>query len=143
MGEDVDRIKYLSSRAVKIDNNKVNKLLKQLNDEVKMLHKNVLDVNIRKSNFVYLPFINDENNEIDYCVIFNNGSLWSKKVEYIKFLDYKGKNLFVSRKEHTIDQLKAYARYASEINVTGKVIEIDKGQMFIIGDYVSKVKGDK
>jgi len=104
-----------------------------------MLHKNIIGANRKEnSNFV----------EVDGTVFFSRYDKVREKrkvkqKEYNKFLDYKGKNLFVSRKEHTVDQLKAYARYASEINVTGKVIEIDKGQMFIIGDYVSKVKGDK
>ena len=111
-----------------------------------MFIDHVLDANTKNSNFAYLPCLN-KNKEIEYNIIFNNGSLWSKRAEeknreYTKFLDYKGKNLLVSRKQLSIGQLKGYATLAYEKGVSGKVIEIDRGEMFIIGNYVSKVKGE-
>lgn len=128
MGEDVDKDLVNYSRSIL--------------EETIMYKKNVLDANSVNSNFACLPFAS-EDNEIDYTIIFNNGSSWSKRVEdnkreYTKFLDYKGKNLIVSREELSIRELKMYTSWANKLNVEGKVVEVDKGKLYIIGDYISK-----
>jgi len=129
----------------KTTNSKVDNEALDIIRESIMYIDHVLDANTNKSNFAYLPFVN-ENKEIEYNIIFNNGSLWSRRAEekreYTKFLDYRGKNLLVSRKQLSIGQLKGYATLAYEKGVEGKVIEIDKGAMFIIGNYVSKDQGE-
>ena len=133
--------------------------IEEMNKLREMLQKNILDANKRKT---WLDKYKDKINrrkdsnfiEVDGTVFYSGhdkgkenskGSLdYSKRVqeEYIKFLDYRGKNLFVSRRQLSIGQFKGYATLAVENKVEGKVIEIDKGEIFIIGDYVSKEQGE-
>jgi len=134
--------------------------------EVNMYKNNVLDANVKKTwGERGLEFIGadygfhgysleniDEDTNFTFDEDSNTFSYKDKKLyehsclhrreEYTKFLDYKGKNLFVSRTLISVGKLKGYATLAYERGIEGKVVEIDRGEMFIIGDYVSKVKGE-
>lgn len=130
MGEDV------------VTNSKEENEVTEIIKESLMYINNVLDANTNTSNFACLPVVN-EDKEIEYNIIFNNGSLWSKRAEdnnreYIKFMDYKGKNLLVTKNKLSTGQLKGWATLLYEKGIRGKVVEIDKDKMFIIGDYISK-----
>lgn len=115
-------------------------------EEERIFRKSVYNPNSVESNFTLkdniIFFGRDKVKEaeerfMDMLACGNFGKVYNieEHVEYFKFLDFKGSNLFISKAEHTICQLKAYARYAIECGIVGKVVEIDKGQIFVIGDY--------
>lgn len=125
--------------------------IEEMNKLREMLQKNILDANKRKTWLdKYKDKINRRKNsnfvEVDGTVFYDDSEVeednGDNQEEYIKFLDYKGKNLFISKQEYPIGYLKSFATYANQKKIKGKVIEIDKSEMFIIGDYISKEQGE-